>query len=115
MLSLSLSWTRPFSSLANTIMRLRATYKNFALVGFALILILGFGLLVWTRDVKMDAISKDIARDHARFTPSESIDVAQAMRLVTHDPPKMLAPPQAPPPLLVYPPSDADLARLSGL
>lgn len=95
-------------------MLFRATYRNFALVGFALMLILGFGFLVWRKDVKLDAIAKDIVKDHSRFTPSESIDVAQAMRLVTHDPPKMLAPPQGPPPLLLFPPSAEDLARLSG-
>ena len=95
-------------------MRFRATYQNFALVGFALMLILGFGVLVWQKDVKLDVISKDLVKDHSRFTPTESIDVAQAMRLVTHDPPKMLAPPQAAPPMLVFPPSAEDLARLSG-
>ena len=96
-------------------MRLRATYRNFALVGFALILILGFGVLVWTKDIKRDAIASDIKQDSARFTPSESIDVAQAMRMVTHDPPTMLVPPAASPPVLLYPPSAEDLARLSGL
>ena len=96
-------------------MAFRATYRNFALIGVALILILGFGFLVWTKDIKLDAIATDIKQDHARFTPSESIDVAQAMRLVTHDPPKMLAPPAASPPVLLYPPSAEDLARLSGL
>jgi hypothetical protein len=96
-------------------MLLRATYRNFALVGFALMLILGFGFLVWTKDVKMDSIATDIQKDHSRFTPSESIDVAQAMKLVTHDPPKMLVPPQGAPPLLLFPPSSEDLARLSGL
>lgn len=96
-------------------MAFRATYRNFALIGVALTLILGFGFLVWAKDVKLDAIAKDLTRDHARFTPSESIDVAQAMRLVTHDPPKMLAPPEPSPLALLYPPSDEDLARLSGL
>lgn len=66
-------------------------------------------------DVKMQYIAKDIEQDHARFTPSASIDVAQAMKLVTHDPPSMLAPPVEVPPLVLYPPSDEDLARLSGL
>jgi hypothetical protein len=96
-------------------MLMRATYRNFAIVGFVLMLILGFGFLVWTKDVKLDAIAKDIVKDHSRFTPTDSIDVAQAMRLVTHDPPKMLAPPVRAPPLLMFPPSDGDLARLSGL
>ena len=95
-------------------MAFRATYRTFALVGFVLILVLGFGILVWRKDIKLDAIAKDIAKDHSRFTPSESIDVAQAMRLVTHDPPKMLMPPVASPPVLLYPPSAEDLARMSG-
>ena len=96
-------------------MLVRATYRNFALLGFALMLILGFGVLVWTKDVKIDAIAKDIVKDHARFSPTDSIDVAQAMRLITHDPPKMLAPPAAAQTMLIYPPSASDLARLSGL
>lgn len=96
-------------------MRFRATYRNFALVGLVLALVLGFGVLVWRKDVKLDAIAKDLVKDHSRFTPSESIDVAQAMRLVTHDPPKMLAPPAKQPPLLMFPPSAEDLARMSGV
>ena len=96
-------------------MLVRATYRNLAILGFALMLILGFGVLVWTKDAKIDAIAKDIVKDHSRFTPTESIDVAQAMRLVTHDAPKMLAPPAPGQTLLMYPPSVGDLARLSGL
>lgn len=101
-----------FSSLSEETMRV--TYRNLAIVGFVLILVLGFGLLVMKPDLKLDVIKKDIAKDHARFTPAESIDVAQAMKLVTHDPPKMLAPPESVPPLVLYPPSAEDLARLSG-
>lgn len=96
-------------------MLFRPTYRNFALVGLVLALVIGFGYLVWTNDVKVAVIAKDVAKDHSRFTPEESIDVAQAMRLVTHDPPKMLAPPAPGPTLLLYPPSAEDLARLSGL
>lgn len=65
-------------------------------------------------DAKMAYISKDIVKDHARFTPKESVDVAMAMKLVTHDAPKMLAQPEAIPPLVLYPPSAEELARLSG-
>jgi hypothetical protein len=93
---------------------MRVTYKSLALVGLVLIAVLGLGWLVVASDVKMDAIRKDIQKDHSRFTPSESIDVAQAMKLVTHDPPRMLSPPVSIPPLLLYPPSEEDLARLSG-
>ena len=77
-------------------------------------ILLGFGVLVLRPDLKMDAIKSDIQRDHSRFTPTESIDVAQAMKLVTHDPPRMLAPPESVPPLVLFPPSAEDLARLSG-
>lgn len=93
---------------------MRVTYKNLAILGLVLIVILGFGLLTFRPDLKMAAIASDIQKDHSRFTPSESIDVAQAMKLVTHDPPAMLAPHQSVPPLILFPPSAEDLARLSG-
>ena len=93
---------------------MRITYKGLALVGFLAIIVLGFGWLVYASDAKMAVIAQDIQKDHSRFTPSESIDIAQAMKLVTHDPPQMLAPPQSMPPLLLYPPSAEDLARLAG-
>jgi hypothetical protein len=93
---------------------MRLTYRALALAGLLLILVLGFGWLAMPSDVKMKIIASDIRKDHSRFTPSESIDVAQAMKLVTHDPPSMLAPPESGPPLLLFPPSAEDLARLSG-
>lgn len=93
---------------------MRVTYRALAIVGFIAIIVLGFGWLVMNSDVKMASIAKDIAKDHPRFSPTESVDVAQAMKLITHDPPKMLAPPSNIPPLLLYPPSQEDLARLSG-
>lgn len=93
---------------------MRVTYRALAILGFIAIIVLGFGWLVMYSDPKMASIAKDISKDHSRFTPSESIDVAQAMKLVTHDPPKMLAPPSSIPPLLLYPPSQEDLAKLSG-
>lgn len=94
---------------------MRLTYRNLAIVGFVIIIVLGFGWLVLPTDVKMQYIRKDILKDHSRFTPSESVDVAMAMKLVTHDPPTMLAPPEKIPPLVLYPPSAEDLARLSGI
>ena len=93
---------------------MRLTYENLAIVGLVLIVVLGFGWLAVASNIKMDAIKQDIQKDHSRFTPTESVDVAQAMKLVTHDPPKMLVPPQSVPPLVLYPPSSEDLARLSG-
>mgnify|MGYP000110677774 CR=1 FL=1 len=94
---------------------MRPTYRALALAGLLLIIVLGFGWLALPADIKMKVIQSDIRKDHSRFTPTESIDVAQAMKLVTHDPPSMLAPPESVPQLLLYPPSAEDLARLSGL
>lgn len=93
---------------------MRFTYRNLAIVGLVLVIVLGFGWLTLSKDVKMASIRKDIAKDHSRFTPQESVDVAMAMKLVTHDPPTMLAPTENIPPLVLYPPSAEDLERLSG-
>jgi hypothetical protein len=62
----------------------------------------------------MDRVNQDRARDVARFTPESSVDIAMAMKLVTHEPPRMLNPPQPGPPTLLFPPSAEDLERLSG-
>jgi hypothetical protein len=94
---------------------MRVTYRGLAIFGLVLILVLGFSWLAMPADVKMQYIANDIKQDHLRFTPGASIDISQAMKLVTHDPPSMLAPPHEIPPLLLYPPSDEDLARLSGI
>lgn len=59
-------------------------------------------------------LARDIERDKSRFEPRQSVDIAMAMKLITHDPPEMLNPPSKIPPLLLYPPSAEDLARLSG-
>lgn len=59
-------------------------------------------------------VAQDSARDVARFTPENSVDIAMAMKLVTHAPPSMLNPPTPSPPTLLFPPSDTDLERLSG-
>jgi hypothetical protein len=93
---------------------MRITYRGLAILGLLTIIVLGFGWLAMPSDLKMKYIAKDIERDHARFSPTESVDVAQAMKLVTHDPPQMLSPPVGVPPLLLYPPSVEDLVRLSG-
>lgn len=62
----------------------------------------------------MDRVNQDRARDVARFTPESSVDIAMAMKLVTHAPPTMLNPPKPGPPTLLFPPSEQDLERLSG-
>jgi hypothetical protein len=59
-------------------------------------------------------LARDNERDKSRFEPRQSVDIAMAMKLVTHEAPEMLNPPSKIPPLLLYPPSAEDLARLSG-
>ena len=61
-----------------------------------------------------DRVAHDRARDVARFTPENSVDIAMAMKLVTHAPPSMLNPPTPGPPTLLYPPSAETLERMSG-
>ena len=87
-------------------------YIVIALVTAALLGLLS--LLMPSSNVVARMVQEDIVKDNARFTPSESVDVAMAMKLVTHEPPSMLAPPAAIPPLLLFPPSAGDLERLSG-
>jgi hypothetical protein len=59
-------------------------------------------------------VQRDLANEKRRFLPENSLDIAVAMKLITHEPPSMLAPPEPGPPLLLYPPSAETLARLSG-
>ena len=76
--------------------------------------VLGFYYLAAPADVAKTLQNRDVKRDTARFLPEQSVDIAMAMKLITHDPPKMLAPPEKIADLLLFPPSDAELARLSG-
>ena len=86
------------------------------LVVLALLVGVGLLMLVSTQDFSMAGrVKRDLARDVARFTPENSIDVAMAMKLVTHEPPRMLAPPSPPPPQLMYPPSEDTLNRMCGI
>ena len=59
-------------------------------------------------------VQQDLANEKKRFLPENSIDISMAMKLITHAEPSMLAPPTAPPPLLLFPPSEETLERLSG-
>lgn len=59
-------------------------------------------------------VHRDSVVEKARFTPENSLDIAMAMKIVTHDPPHMLNPPMPGPPQLLYPPSEEELRRLSG-
>jgi hypothetical protein len=95
-------------------MKLKLKQNTLLLVLLVVVVLVGLGVLVAKPDVKMASIAKDIQKDHARFTPNESVDVAMAMKLVTHEAPRMLNPPKEPNVLLLFPPSAEELARLTG-
>lgn len=59
-------------------------------------------------------VQQDLANEKKRFLPQNSLDISMAMKLITHDAPNILAPPVAQPPLLLFPPSEDTLERLSG-
>jgi len=60
-------------------------------------------------------VEQDSKRDVARFTPQNSLDISMAMGLTGYDPARMLNPPGAQPPQLLFPPSGADLEKLCGV
>jgi hypothetical protein len=94
---------------------------NLVMVGIAGLLLLTF--LIMGSQQKMypgivdlpSRVQADLANEKKRFLPENSLDISMAMKLITHDPPSMLAPPAPQAPLLVYPPSEETLQRLSGL
>ncbi len=88
--------------------------RNILLLGLVLLVALGFYMLTRTADVAKAIQKTDIQKDIARFTPHENLDIAMAMKIITHDPPKMLNPPSEIPPLVLYPPGDDELKRLTG-
>jgi hypothetical protein len=59
-------------------------------------------------------VQQDLANEKKRFLPQNSLDISMAMKIITHDEPSLLAPPIAQPPLLLFPPSEETLERLSG-
>lgn len=59
-------------------------------------------------------VQQDLANEKKRFLPQNSLDISMAMKLITHDEPNLLAPPTPQPPLLLFPPSEETLERLSG-
>lgn len=59
-------------------------------------------------------VQQDLANEKKRFLPQNSLDISTAMKLITHDAPNILAPPVSQPPLLMFPPSEETLERLSG-
>ena len=88
--------------------------KSYLLLSLVLFVIAAFAFLMVRPDRLQQKIASDVQKVNARFTPSESIDLSMAMKMTTHEAPDMLNPPASIPQLLVYPPSDEDLAKLSG-
>lgn len=85
-----------------------------------ILLILSFAVLgvqqkVFSGVIDLPArVQRDLANEKKRFLPENSVDISMAMKLITHEPPRMLAPPGPQPPLLLYPPSEETLERMSG-
>ena len=94
-------------------MKLRAT-RSLLVLGLVVLLVVVFAYMMVPRNIAKEMQDKALVSDKKRFTPNESVDIAMAMKLITHEPPKMLNPPNEMPPLLLYPPSEEELARLSG-
>jgi len=76
----------------------------------AVVIVLAFYLLVNPPAPNFVATRTD---DVSRFSPG-SLDVQLAMGGFTRDPPKTLASPPPMKPLLLFPPSEDDLKKLSG-
>lgn len=95
-------------------MKLGARTRTLLLVGLVLVVIVGFAYMVVPKNAVATQVAADVEKERALFTPNQSVDIAMAMKLVTHDPPKTLALPTVMPPMLLYPPSEEELARMSG-
>jgi len=92
----------------------RTMKKSVLLVVVVLAVIVAFAYLVARPTRVQQKIASDVQKVAARFTPTESIDLSMAMKMTTHEAPQMLNPPSTVPPLLLFPPSAEDLAKLSG-
>ena len=88
--------------------------KQYILLILLIAIVAAFAYLMTPTNPLRQKINSDIAKVNARFTPTESIDLSMAMKMSSHDPPFMLNPPEDVPPLLLFPPSSEDLAKLSG-
>jgi hypothetical protein len=93
----------------------RTMKKSYLLVAVVLAVIVAFAFLMVRPDRLRQKIASDVQKVNARFTPADSIDLSMAMKLTTHEAPQMLNPPAPVRPLLLFPPSDEDLAKLSGV
>ena len=88
--------------------------QKYLLLALVIAVILAFAYLMTPVNRMQEKIDSDVAKVNARFTPGQSIDLSMAMGMSTHDAPQMLNPPAEVPPLLLFPPSSEDLAKLSG-
>jgi hypothetical protein len=95
-------------------MKFRLKTSDYWLLGLVLVVLVLFGVLSSPKTSYDDEVAKDVEKDRARFSPTNSVDLAMAMKLVTHAPPNPLAPPEPSPVTLLYPPSAEDLEKLSG-
>jgi hypothetical protein len=93
---------------------MKKSVSRYVLLAVVLAVIVAFAYLMARPNRLQEKIASDVQKVNARFTPMESIDLSMAMKLVTHEAPQMLNPPAEVPPLLVFPPSAEDLAKLSG-
>jgi hypothetical protein len=90
--------------------------RTIVLLGLGVILLLALFAMARPQSMSLQQrVQKDLATERARFLPQNSIDISQAMKLITFDEPNLLNPPTAQPPLLLYPPSAETLERLSGV
>lgn len=87
--------------------------RDLVVTALVILLAMGFWSLANPSTYQAQVLKVD-AIERKRFTPEDSVDVAMAMGVLTQAPPHMLNPPQPGPPLLLYPPSAEDLAKLSG-
>lgn len=87
---------------------------TYILLGLLVLAVAGFAYMMQSGNVIQNHAKTVDQLERKRFTPEQSIDVAMAMKLVTHEPPRMMAPPEPVRPLLLFPPSEADLEKLSG-
>jgi hypothetical protein len=104
----------PFFLSARRTMKFKLKTRDYWLLGLVAVLAVLFGVMSVPANPVVSDAEKAVQVEQSRFSPTNSLDIAMAMKLVTHGPPKMLAPPSPSPATLLYPPSADDLERLSG-
>jgi hypothetical protein len=92
----------------------RKSVPKYSLLALVIAVIIAFAYLMTPVNRMQEKIDSDVEKVNVRFTPAQSIDLSMAMGMSTHDAPHMLNPPAEVPPLLLFPPSAEDLAKLSG-